>query len=76
MKDGFIKVAAGSIAVCVGNPTHNVAEIKKRIEEADQARVNLLVLPELCITGYTCGDLFYNELQMCIRDRYTKHFLL
>ena len=62
MKDGFIKVAAGSIAVCVGNPTHNAAEIKKRIEEADQARVNLLVLPELCITGYTCGDLFYNEL--------------
>lgn len=62
MRDGFIKVAAGSVAVTVGNPPENAQEIIARIREADEAGVNLLVLPELCITGYTCGDLFYNDL--------------
>lgn len=62
MKDGFVKVAAGSVAVTVGNPPKNAQEIIARIREADAAGVHLLVLPELCITGYTCGDLFYNDL--------------
>ncbi len=61
MKDGFIKVAAGSVAVTVADTKANTAEIKKRIAQADAAGVNLLVLPELCITGYTCGDLFYSD---------------
>ncbi|MBQ8894167.1 MAG: NAD(+) synthase [Clostridia bacterium] len=62
MKDGFIKVAAGSVAVTVGNPQKNAQEIIRIIRLADQSKANLLVLPELCITGYTCGDLFYNNL--------------
>ncbi len=61
MKDGFIKVAAGSVAVTVADTIANTEEIKKRIAQADDAGVNLLVLPELCITGYTCGDLFYSD---------------
>lgn len=62
MKDGFIKVAAGTIQVTVADVEKNTEEIKKRISDADKAGVNLLVLPELCVTGYTCGDLFYSEV--------------
>ena len=69
MKDGFIKVAAGSVAITVADVTANVREIKARITEADAAGVNLLVLPELCITGYTCGDLFFaQKLQKAALD--------
>jgi len=62
MKDGFIKVAAGSIETKVADVSANASEIKLRIDEADAQKVNLLVLPELCITGYTCGDLFYSDI--------------
>ncbi|MBR0443227.1 MAG: NAD(+) synthase, partial [Clostridia bacterium] len=61
MKDGYIKVAAGSVPVRVADPTHNKQEILKCIQEADAAGVNLLVLPELCLTGYSCGDLFFSD---------------
>lgn len=61
MKDGFIKVAAGSVAVTVADTKANTKMIKEQIDRADAAGVNLLVLPELCITGYTCGDLFYSD---------------
>lgn len=62
MKDGFIKVAAGSVKTTVADTSANTEEIKKRILEADSAGVNVLTLPELCITGYTCGDLFYSDV--------------
>lgn len=62
MKDGYIKVCAGSVSVTVADPERNLAELKRVITEADAANVNLLVLPELCITGYTCGDLFFSGL--------------
>ncbi len=62
MRDGFIKVAAGSVNITVADTAANAEEIKNRILEADSAGVNLLVLPELCITGYTCGDLFYSDV--------------
>lgn len=62
MKDGFIKVAAGSIKTTVADTIANTAEIKNRIAEADREGVNLLVLPELCVTGYTCGDLFFSDV--------------
>lgn len=62
MKDGFIRVAAGSVNTVVADTKWNAEEIKHRIQEADQAGVNLLVLPELCLTGYSCGDLFYSQV--------------
>ena len=61
MKDGFIKVAAGSVAVTVADTKANTETIKMRIDQADELGINLLVLPELCITGYTCGDLFHSD---------------
>lgn len=61
MKDGFIKAAAGTIDVVVADVQYNTEQILTRMREADAAGVNLLTLPELCLTGYTCGDLFFSD---------------
>ena len=61
MKDGFIKVAAGDLPVKVADTKFNTEQIKKAVDEADKQRVNVLCLPELCVTGYFCGDLFFSE---------------
>ena len=62
MNDGFLKVAAAALNTAeVANCVKNREEICKRIEEAAERDVSLLVLPELCITGYTCEDLFFQK---------------
>lgn len=61
MKDGFIKVASASVEISVADTDANTAAIKERIDRAHTDHVNLLVLPELCVTGYTCADLFYSD---------------
>lgn len=60
MRDGFIKTAAASINLKVADTKYNTEEIKKLIDYADKEKINLLVMPELCITGYTCGDLLFS----------------
>ncbi|MBQ5389979.1 MAG: NAD(+) synthase, partial [Clostridia bacterium] len=59
MKDGFIKVAAYSPRVAVADPTANAATAIDACRRAEQAGAKLLVLPELFLSGYTCGDLFF-----------------
>ncbi len=61
MKDGFIKVAVGVPRCTVADTAANTAEIKRLIDKADTEKINLLALPELCITAYTCGDLFFSQ---------------
>ena len=61
MRDGFIKVAAGSPRISVADVESNAASIRDMISRADEKGVNLLVLPELCLTGATCADLFTFE---------------
>ena len=61
MKDGFIKVAAGIPECTVADISANISEIKRIIDKADQQNINILALPELCVTGYTCGDLFFSD---------------
>ena len=51
MKDGFIKVAAGVPRCTVADTAANTAEIKRLIDKADTEKINLLALPELCITA-------------------------
>ena len=58
---GFVRVMATSLNVHVGSIRENAKEIKKAIKDANKEGVNVLVLPELSLTGYTCGDLFLNE---------------
>ena len=58
MQHGFIKVAAATPAVRVADPAHNATACEALAEEAAALGVKLLVLPELCLTGATCGDLY------------------
>ena len=59
---GFIKVAAAIPAVQVANCTTNIVAIEQLIKQASAKGVQILGFPELCITGYTCADLFHNQL--------------
>ena len=61
MKDGFIKVAAGTPDIKVADCKYNRAQINELIGRAHAQGVRVLVLPELCITGYTCQDLFFQQ---------------
>ena len=61
MKHGLIKVAAGAPAIRVADPIHNAAKLADAAKEAAEAGVRVLVFPELCVTGYTCGDLLYSQ---------------
>ena len=61
MKDGYIRIAAASISACLADPEYNKEQILARLAQANEKGVNLLVLPELCLTGYTCGDLFLSS---------------
>ena len=61
MKDGFICVAAGTPKIRVADCRHNAEQIFTMMREADKQGVKILALPELCLTGYTCGDLFLQD---------------
>lgn len=58
MKDGFIRVGAAAIDIKVADTEYNTESIINAIRDAAQKGIKVLVLPELCVTGYTCGDLF------------------
>ena len=62
MKYGFIKVAAAVPAVKVADVDYNVQEIEKLIALADSEDVEVVCFPELCLTAYTCQDLFKEQL--------------
>lgn len=55
---GFLKAAAASPRLKIANPAYNVSEIMHLVRKAEEKGTAVLVFPELCITGYTCGDLF------------------
>ncbi len=59
MLDGYIKCAAATPDVRVADCNYNKNEINRLIDEAKAQGVKLLVFPELCITAYTCADLFF-----------------
>ena len=62
MRDGFVKVAARTPEVRVADVDFNVdrcVDVTREAVERDGAK--LVVLPELCITGYTCEDLFWQD---------------
>ena len=61
MNDGFIKVAAATPEIVVADTKYNGAKIREIMSDAYSKGVKILVLPELCITGSTCGDLFLHE---------------
>ncbi len=62
MRQGFIKAAALTPKIVVADPIYNSEIICGMIEEAWEQGAKILVFPELCITGYSCGDLFLQEI--------------
>lgn len=58
---GFVKVAACSFPIVLGNADANADSIVENIKKAVKENVNILVFPELCMTGYTCGDMFLRK---------------
>ena len=61
MKHGFLKVATATPHVTVADCQANLSDILRVWKNAESDGVKLLVFPELCITGYTCSDLFLTE---------------
>jgi len=61
-KYGFVRVGAAVPEIKISNVSFNIKEIKKYMDEAYKKGVEITVFPELSITGYTCADLFQNEL--------------
>lgn len=62
MNYGYVKVAAAIPPVKVADCKFNVEQIEKEIFIANGKGVHIIAFPELCITGYTCGDLFAQQL--------------
>lgn len=62
MEFGFIRVAAATPRVKVADVDANVEEICRMAEIAENEQVSILAFPELSVTGYSCGDLFAQEL--------------
>lgn len=62
MKYGFVRVGAAVPKLKVANMEYNCTRIIDLIKKADKKKVKFLVFPELCITSYSCGDLFHQDI--------------
>ncbi|HJD46861.1 MAG TPA: NAD(+) synthase [Candidatus Mediterraneibacter norfolkensis] len=62
MKHGFVKVAAATPDIRVADVAFNMERIMDDISEACRNGAKILVFPELCLTGYTCSDLFTHDV--------------
>ena len=62
MKHGFVKVAAVTPDIRVADVAYNTEKICEAIDKAAFERAKIVVFPELCITGYTCSDLFLQDI--------------
>ena len=61
MQDGFVKVAARTPEVRVADVEYNMASCLRQIDAAIEDGARVIVLPELCVTAYTCEDLFWQD---------------
>lgn len=62
MKHGFLRVAAATPVIRVADCWYNAGKIMELIDEALEQGNKLIVFPELSVTGYTCGDLFLQDI--------------
>lgn len=72
MEFGFIRVAAATPRVKVADVKANVEEICRMAEIAENEQVSILAFPELSVTGYSCGDLFAQELLVSMAEEGVK----
>ena len=75
MKDGFIRVCAATPDIRVADCQYNEKNIMKLMDEAYAKQISVLVFPELCITGYTCGDLFLQDVLLSAAQDSLKHIV-
>ena len=61
MNYGYFRAAAASVDLKVADPAYNSEKIITAANQAEAKDASLIVFPELCVTGYTCGDLFFQE---------------
>ncbi len=61
MRHGYVKVASATPQIKVADTTHNGQAIRELMERTAREGAKVVVFPELCITGYTCGDLFLQK---------------
>lgn len=77
MKFGFLRTACASPKLCVADCTSNAHEIINCVKKASGEGISILVFPELCITGYTCADLFMQatleEAAVCALKEICEH---
>ena len=69
MEQGFIRVAAATPNIRVADPEYNRNQIEELCREAAARQVKVLVFPELCLTGYTCSDLFLQDTLLAAARR-------
>ena len=62
MQNGFVKAAAATPPLRVADPTYNALRIIELTQQAAEKGASIIVFPELCLTGYTCGDLFLQKI--------------
>ena len=73
MRHGFVKVAAATPDIRVADVEYNTENICRAIGEACERKAKIIVFPELCITGYTCGDLFTQDVLLEAARRALQH---
>ena len=75
MRDGFVKIAAGTPNIRVADCMYNAEQIVALMREAAGQGVKVLALPELCITAYTCADLFLQPVLLQGAERALEYIL-
>ena len=69
MKYGFVKIGVCTPKIKVADVEYNVGAIKNCLKSATDSGVEVIVFPELCVTGYTCGDLFFSDVLLNAAER-------
>ena len=59
--EGFYRIAAAAPRLTLGDPAANAKELVQLAKDAAKDGVSAIVFPELCLTGYTCGDMFFRD---------------
>ncbi len=65
MEYGFVKVGAATPKIKVADTVYNADSIAEAINNAEKQGIEVLALPEMCVTGYTVGDLLFQETLLC-----------
>lgn len=75
MNNMFIKACSLAPRIELGRPMENVKIILAELNKLKKSNPHFIVLPELCVTGYSCGDLFFQEYLLQENDKAIRYFL-